>query len=71
MQKTSPNQLGYDLQGFYSAFFAEDVATRFVFPAGNERNPAVFERKQVCPACGTLHPDAQSHCAHCEDQPLV
>lgn len=71
VQKTSPNQLGHDLQGFYSAFFAEDVATRFVFPVGNEHNPAVFERKQVCPACGTLHPDAQSHCAHCEDQSLV
>lgn len=71
VQKTSPNQLGQDLQGFYSAFFAEDVATRFVFPVGNERNPAVFERKQVCPACGTLHTDTQSHCAHCEDQPLV
>ncbi|MGU1495528.1 DEAD/DEAH box helicase [Pseudomonas aeruginosa] len=71
IQKTSPNQLGHDLQGFYSAFFAEDVATRFVFPASEQRNLAVFERKQVCPACGTLHPEAQSHCAHCEDQPLV
>ncbi|HBO5084874.1 TPA: DEAD/DEAH box helicase [Pseudomonas aeruginosa] len=71
VQKTSPNQLGHDLQGFYSAFFAEDVATRFVFPVGSEHNPAVFERKQVCPTCGTLHPDVQSHCAHCEEEPLV
>lgn len=71
VRKTSPNQLGHDLQDFYRAFFAEDVATRFVFPAGKESNPKVFERRQVCPACGTLHPAAQTHCSHCEDQQLL
>lgn len=70
-QKVSPNQLTHDLQGFYSAFFAEDVSTRFVFPASAGANPAVFERKQVCPACGTLHQASQTVCAHCEDQPLL
>ncbi|MCQ4249154.1 DEAD/DEAH box helicase [Pseudomonas stutzeri] len=70
-QKISPNQLTHDLQGFYGAFFAEDVSTRFIFPAGAGANPAVFERKQVCPACGTLHQALQTECAHCEDQPLL
>jgi len=70
-QKISPNQLTHDLQGFYGAFFAEDVSTRFIFPAGAGANPAVFERKQVCPACGTLHQASQNECAHCEDQPLL
>lgn len=70
-QKISPNQLTHDLQGFYSAFFAEDVSTRFIFPASAGSNPAVFERKQVCPACGTLHQASQTDCAHCEDQPLL
>lgn len=70
-QKISPNQLTHDLQGFYSAFFAEDVSTRFIFPASAGANPAVFERKQVCPACGTLHQASQTECAHCEGQPLL
>lgn len=71
VQKTSPNQLGHDLQGFYSAFFAEDVSTRFVFPATEDADLKVFERKQVCPSCGTLHPSSQTECSHCEDQSLV
>lgn len=70
-QKISPNQLTHDLQGFYSAFFSEDVSTRFIFPSSAGANPAVFERKQVCPACGTLHQALQTVCAHCEDQPLL
>jgi len=70
-QKISPNQLTHDLQGFYSAFFAEDVSTRFIFPASTGANPAVFERKQVCPACGILHQASQTECAHCEGQPLL
>lgn len=36
-QKISPNQLTHDLQGFYSAFFAEDVSTRFIFRPVRER----------------------------------
>ncbi len=71
VQKTSPNQLGHDLQGFYSAFFAEDVSTRFVFPATEDVDLKVFEHKRVCPSCGTLHPPSQTECSQCEDQPLV
>lgn len=70
-QKISPNQLTHDLQSFYSAFFAEDVSTRFIFPSSAGANPAVFQRKQVCPACGTLHQASQTECSHCEDQPLL
>lgn len=70
-QKISPNQLTHDLQAFYSAFFAEDVSTRFIFPFSAGANPAVFERKQVCPACGSLHQASQTECSHCEDQPLL
>lgn len=71
LQKISPNQLTHDLQAFYSAFFAEDVGTRFVFPSSAGADPRVFERKQVCPACGTLHQASQTECSHCEDQPLL
>lgn len=71
VQKTSPNQLGRDLKEFYTAFFAEDVTTRFVFPSSGERDPRRFERKQVCPACGVLHPETQTLCGQCEDQPLL
>jgi DEAD/DEAH box helicase domain-containing protein len=70
-QKISPNQLTHDLQSFYSAFFAEDVSTRFIFPSSAGANPAVFQRKQVCPTCGTLHQASQTECSHCEDQPLL
>jgi DEAD/DEAH box helicase domain-containing protein len=71
LQRISPNQLSHDLQAFYSAFFAEDVTTRFVFPASTGADQRVFERKQVCPACGTLHQASQSECSHCEDQSLL
>lgn len=71
VQKTSPNQLTHDLQTFYAAFFAEDVTTRFVFPASEGADQKIFDRKQVCPACGTLHQAAQSLCSHCEDQSLL
>ncbi|MCF5517224.1 DEAD/DEAH box helicase [Pseudomonas sp. PA-3-11C] len=70
-QKTSPNQLTHDLQAFYSAFFAEDVSTRFVFPSSAGADQKIFERKQVCPACGALHQASQTECSHCEDQPLL
>lgn len=64
--KTSPNQLNADLQSFYTAFFAEDVSTRFVFP-GNEVLPdrRFFEPKKVCVSCGTLHTLEHSSCSHC------
>lgn len=71
VQKTSPSQLTADLKTFYTAFFAEDVSTRFVFPATAEADRRVFERKQLCPACGGLHPATQSLCSQCEDQALL
>ena len=55
LPKTSPNQLQQDLRLFYSAFFGEDVSTRFLFPATAAADRRVFERKQVCPRCATLH----------------
>jgi DEAD/DEAH box helicase domain-containing protein len=48
LPKTSPNQLQQDLRLFYSAFFSEDVSTRFLFPATPTADRRVFERKQVC-----------------------
>lgn len=64
--KTSPNQLHADLQSFYTAFFAEDVSTRFVFP-GSDALPdrRFFEPKKVCVSCGTLHTLEHSSCSHC------
>ena len=71
LTKTSPNQLGADLRAFYSAFFAEDVTTRFLFPATDSADARVFERKRVCPKCGTLHQLAQLECSHCGHQALL
>ena len=71
LPKTSPNQLQADLRAFYSAFFAEDVATRFLFPDTDNADPRLFERKRVCPACGTLHPLAQQDCSHCGHAELL
>jgi DEAD/DEAH box helicase domain-containing protein len=71
LPKTSLNQLQPDLRAFYNAFFAEDVSTRFLFPATEGVDRRVFERKQVCPRCGTLHLPAQRGCAHCGHETLV
>jgi DEAD/DEAH box helicase domain-containing protein len=62
LPRTSPNQFNQDIQQFYSAFFAEDVSTRFLFPHGESADPKVFEHKKVCPCCGTLHALGQTHC---------
>ena len=71
LQKTSPKQLTHDLQLFYRMFFAEDVSTRFIFPASANADPKAFERKTVCPICGTLHPAVQSDCSHCGHPSLL
>jgi DEAD/DEAH box helicase domain-containing protein len=71
VQKVDPNTLTQDLQQFYQAFFAEDISTRFVFPAGDEIDRRIFERKKACPSCGSLHQATLLECPHCEDQPLV
>ncbi|TBV05087.1 DEAD/DEAH box helicase [Phytopseudomonas dryadis] len=67
LPRTSPNQFSQDIQQFYSAFFAEDVSTRFLFPHGESADPKVFEHKKVCPRCGTLHALGQTHCDCAED----
>jgi DEAD/DEAH box helicase domain-containing protein len=71
LPKTSPNQLQQDLRLFYSAFFGEDVSTRFLFPATPNADRRVFERKQVCPKCGTLHQMTQRGCSHCGHETLL
>ncbi|MCH1909743.1 DEAD/DEAH box helicase [Stenotrophomonas sp. Y6] len=70
LPRTSPNQFNQDIQQFYSAFFAEDVSTRFLFPHGENADPKVFEHKRVCPRCGTLHALGQTHC-DCAEDPVV
>lgn len=67
LPRTSPNQFSQDIQQFYSAFFAEDVSTRFLFPHGESADPKVFEHKKVCPRCGTLHALGQTQCGCVED----
>ena len=69
--RTSPNQLDQDIQQFYSAFFAEDVCTRFVFPHGEGADPKVFEHKKVCPRCGSLHALGQTHCDCADEAPVL
>lgn len=71
LPKTSPNQLQQDLRLFYSAFFSEDVSTRFLFPATQTADRRVFERKQVCPRCGSLHQMTQRGCSHCGHETLL
>lgn len=71
LPRTSPNQLSQDIQQFYSAFFAEDVSTRFLFPPSEGADAKLFEQKKVCPACATLHAVGQTHCSHCDSQLLL
>lgn len=71
LPKTSPNQLQADLRLFYNAFFAEDVSTRFLFPATEGADRRVFELRQVCPACGALHQVTQRGCSHCGHDALL
>lgn len=70
LSRTSPNQFNQDIQQFYSAFFAEDVSTRFLFPHGESADLKVFEHKKVCPRCGTLHALGQTHC-DCAEGPVA
>ncbi|NJD36340.1 MAG: DEAD/DEAH box helicase [Betaproteobacteria bacterium] len=71
LPKTSPNQLQPDLRAFYSAFFAEDVSTRFLFPASDGPDRRIFESRKVCPKCGTLHQTTQQGCSHCGHETLL
>ena len=71
LPRTSPNQLIQDLRTFYNAFFAEDVSTRFIFPATEAVDQRIFERKKVCTKCGSLHQMTQTGCAHCGHESLL
>lgn len=62
-----------DLRTFYAAFFSEDTATRFVFPAEGDEPPDVksFERKHACTACGALNHKEGKECAACGSTELL
>jgi DEAD/DEAH box helicase domain-containing protein len=62
-----------DLRTFYAAFFSEDTATRFVFPAEGDEPPDVktFERKRACTACGALNHRESKDCAACGSTDLL
>ena len=67
LTKTDGNMLKTDLQTFYTAFFSRDVSTRFMFPVESsvEVNPKKFDRRKVCPECGTDNTKDISECNHC------
>ncbi len=67
------NRLKADLRGFYSAFFALDLGTRFLFPAMGDApiDPRKLERKQVCCECGTLNYRDAQDCNHCGSKVLL
>jgi DEAD/DEAH box helicase domain-containing protein len=65
-------KLGRDLREFYAAFFSEDVATRFIFPAeGPVADPRKFERRKVCTECGAVNPRESGECTHCGSEALL
>lgn len=70
---TDGARLKPDLQTFYSAFFSNDVTSRFLFPASEQapENPRKFDRKRVCTACGTLNGRENRECAHCGQPELL
>jgi DEAD/DEAH box helicase domain-containing protein len=65
--KTESNKLKGDLQSFYKAFFSFDVSSRFIFAvdASAAVNPKIFERRQACPACGSLNAAEDASCNYC------
>lgn len=73
LTKTDGAKLVPDLRAFYAAFFSGDVSVRFVFPTTPETscNPAIFQRHQLCSACGTLNQMASKDCAHCGSGQLL
>lgn len=71
-QPHNGSQLSADLRGFYTAFFGEEVSTRFLFLPDPAASPRLFTRQRICPACGWLHPAAQpGSCNHCGHAPLL
>lgn len=71
--KTDAGKLKSDLKTFYTAFFAEDVSTRFIFP-GNEMvavNAKRFVRQKACPECHALNSAMAVECGHCGNADLL
>ncbi len=67
LTKTDGSKLKSDLQVFYTAFFSNDVSSRFIFPADESITFDLkkFERKKVCPVCRTLNSQQAVECSHC------
>lgn len=70
---TDGARLKTDLREFYAAFFSEDTATRFIFPAVGDSSPNLrkFERKQACTECGVVNPSEAGECGHCGSKALL
>jgi DEAD/DEAH box helicase domain-containing protein len=70
---TDGARLKSDLREFYAAFFSEDTATRFIFPATSDSppNPGKFERRRACTACGVVNPQEAEECSHCGSDGLL
>lgn len=70
---TDGYRLNTDLRTFYAAFFSEDVATRFLFPAEGDRpaNLKTFERRQACTSCSAIGPAESGECTHCGSDALL
>jgi len=64
---TDGAKLKTDLREFYAAFFAEDTATRFIFPADDaiSVNGRKFERRRACMECGVVNSLETGECTHC------
>ena len=69
--KTGGNQLVADLQTFYTAFFAEDTNTRFLFPQQDQQQNKVFTPKKICLKCAALNQTVQSACDYCGHDQLM
>lgn len=70
---TDGAKLKSDLREFYAAFFGEDTATRFIFPADDATpaNARKFERRRACIECGVVNTLETSECAHCGSDRLL
>jgi DEAD/DEAH box helicase domain-containing protein len=70
---TDGAKLKSDLREFYAAFFGEDTATRFIFPADDATppNPLKFERRRACIECGVVNTLESSECTHCGCEKLL
>src|SRR5262249_7476490 len=70
---TDGAKLKSDLREFYAAFFSEDTATRFIFPADDATPPNArkFERRHACIECGVVNTYETRECTHCGSDRLL